>query len=151
MRFFIKSWLVSVFLVTNVYAVECYITMVKGSCWKNYNLTVNIYDASTNENLGDINVWEGDLWARKSFSCSPGQVLSLEAKFTPIIWDQDEGKAYRGLRFWKLPDRADENVSGWNVTVCYPESFADVPVPPGSSGKCECDIKNIPKLRAEDL
>jgi hypothetical protein len=146
MQKYIKFLILSIILSSNAQAVTCYITMVKASCWKDYNLTVNVLNASTGVKQGTIMVFSGDLWGRDKFECKPGQTLSLEAQFTPVFWEKDDGRIYKARRFWKLPDKVTDDITGWNVTVCYPKWFSDVPYPPEASGDCKCNMGEIPKM-----
>lgn len=150
MRLLLKVLCMSMFLSANAHAVTCYITMVKASCWKDYDLTVNITDAENGKELGKITVYEGDLWKREKFDCKAGETLALTAKFSPTLWEDDADREYKATRFWKLPKEAGKDAIGWNVTVCYPEWFADVPTPPKSDGDCVCDMQEVPKFKVED-
>ena len=119
-------------LSLSAYAVPCYLTLVKDSCWKMYDVTVDIKDAVTNKQLGSIIVPLGTAWGRQAFECSGGETLALFAKFSPA--------------FWKLPDALKPGEVAWNVTVCYPKYFANVPLPPNATSNCMCDVDNIPKI-----
>lgn len=127
-------------------AFNCYITMVKDSCWTDYNLTVTVRDANNNNELTQIIVPKGQSWGRQAFSCEKGQTLALTAQFDPIFWSTDEGKIFPGQRYWKLPDNIESGISGWNVTVCYPKWFANVPTPPTATSNCKCNTDNLPQL-----
>lgn len=150
MRLLLKILCMSMLLSANAHAVTCYITMVKASCWKDYDLTVNITDAENGKELGEITVYEGDLWKREKFDCKAAETLALVAKFSPTLWEDDADKEYKATRFWKLPKEPGKDAIGWNVTVCYPEWFADVPTPPKSSGDCACDMSAVPKFKVEE-
>lgn len=148
MRFICKVLLLNIILVCKASAaLECYITIVKASCWKNYDLTVTVNNAETGMKLGEITVYEGRLWGREKFDCTPGITLSLEAGFSPEIWSGDNERVFKATRFWKLPKKpTNAEALGWNVTVCYPKWFSDVPTPPDASAKCECDLQEVPKF-----
>lgn len=138
--------LLMVFFSIKTFAFNCYMTMVKDSCWTNYTLTVSITDASNNASLAQVVVPSGTAWSRITFPCDKGQTLALFAQFEPVIWEGDKGKVYPGQRYWKLPDAIESGISGWNVTVCYPQWFANVPTPPTATGHCQCNTDNIPQL-----
>ncbi|MEK2481564.1 hypothetical protein AAAB32_09930, partial [Lactobacillus acidophilus] len=74
--------------------------MVKASCWKAYDLTVEITDARSGKIKGTINVPEDKLWARQEFECGPGDTLAFAAKFSPVFWTGDEKKTFPGQRYW---------------------------------------------------
>ena len=133
-------------LSLSAYAVPCYLTLVKDSCWKMYDVTVDIKDAVTNKQLGSIIVPLGTAWGRQAFECSGGETLALFAKFSPAFWSTDEDRVFSGQRYWKLPDALKPGEVAWNVTVCYPKYFANVPLPPNATSNCMCDVDNIPKI-----
>lgn len=132
-------------------AFTCYLTMVKGGCWKSYDLTVDLSDADKGTLIKKILVAEDQLWTRQKFDCKPGKTLALEAKFSPVFWEGDEDKAFKGRRYWKLPDAIKRDETGWNVTVCFPTQFEDVPHPPAGNANCGCDFTDIPKVEPQPL
>lgn len=127
-------------------SVTCYLTMVKGGCWKAYDLTVDISDADSGKLNKTILVPADQAWRRQEFACKPGDTIALSAKFSPIFWEGDENRIFKGQRYWKLPDQIKPGETGWNVTVCFPEQFADVPRPPDTNTSCSCDLTQIPKI-----
>ena len=129
-----------------VQSVTCYLTMVKGDCWKNYDLTVDISDADSGKINKTILVPEGQPWIRQEFDCKPGDTIALAAKFSPVFWEGDEDKIFKGQRYWKLPNEISSDETGWNVTVCFPQQFADVPSPPDANTNCTCNLNDIPKI-----
>ncbi len=132
-------------------ALSCYITIVKDSCWKNYDLYVTVNNAETGAKLGEIAVYQGKQWGRAKFDCTPGITLELEAKYSPDIWSGDSEKVFKAIRFWKLPKKpTNAEALGWNVSVCYPKWFADVPMPPDASGDCKCDMQAVPKFEISE-
>jgi len=145
--FFLLCFLIS----TSSHAVTCYITMVKDSCWKDYNLTVSVKDAGSGDEITSILVAEGDAWGRQQFECNPGQTLALEAQFSPVFWSGEEDKKFPAQRYWKLPAEMENGITGWNVTVCYPKWFANVPVPPNATSNCKCDTDSIPPVEPRKL
>lgn len=142
-----KKYIVSLLLAsTQASAFNCYVTMVKDSCWTDYNLTVSVSNANNGKELIEVLVPKGKSWGREAFACDKGMTLALTAKFDPVFWSTDEGKTFPGQRYWKLPDNIESGISGWNVTVCYPKWFANVPTPPNATANCKCDTDNIPTL-----
>lgn len=131
---------------TQVSAMTCYLTMVKGSCWKAYDLTVDVSNADTGKAKTTVLVPEDQMWVRQTFECKPGETLALVAKFSPVFWAGDENKTFPGQRYWKLPDTVKPGETGWNVTVCFPKYFSNVPLPPDASTHCDCDVSAIPKV-----
>jgi len=134
------------FFTLHVHAFPCFLTMVKDSCWTNYTLTVTVTNANTEATVATVIVPQGQSWVRQAFTCQPGDDLSLKATFTPVFWESDEGKVYPALRDWKLPDTVNKGDTAWNITVCYPEAFSEVPLPPDASSNCKCATDNIPPV-----
>lgn len=151
MRLSVYSLLLSLLLSSQVHAVKCYFTLVKENCWKSYDLTVDVLDAKTRKVKATLMVPENRLWYRQEFECKPGDTLALVAKFSPIFWAGDENKTFSGQRYWKLPETVKPGETGWNVTVCFPKSFANVPLPPDATGSCTCDVASIPKPDPEKI
>lgn len=127
-------------------AINCYLTMVKGDCWISYDLTVDILDAHTAKAIKTVVVPANQAWIRQEFDCKPGDKIAFEAKFSPVFWEGDDDKTFKGQRHWKLPDVIKKGETGWNVPVCFPEHFADVPAPPTGNSNCHCNFTNIPKV-----
>ena len=105
-----------------------------------------VTDANTGKALSDLTVFEGKSWQRQEFSCTPGQTIALTAKFSPEFWAGDEHKTFPGQRYWKLPDKIKPGDIGWNVTVCFPKYFSDVPTPPHATSNCRCEVDKIPTI-----
>lgn len=149
-KFFVVLLMTYIF-VCKANALDCYITVVKASCWKNYDVHVTVNNAETGLKLGEITIYEGKLWGREKFTCNPGITLALEANYSPDIWSGDKDRVFKAIRFWKLPKApSNADATGWNVTVCYPKWFANIPTPPDATANCECDIQSVPKF-ANDL
>ena len=130
-------------------AFPCFITMVKDSCWTDYNLTVVVTDPATEKALATVNVVQGTSWARAKFDCQPKESLSMQASFTPVFWETDTGKTYAARRNWSLPETIKKGDTAWNITVCYPKEFAEVPFPPNVGGNCNCDTDTIPPIKPQ--
>lgn len=141
--------LMSLLFSTQVFSVTCYMTMVKGNCWKSYDLTVDVTDADSGKPLVSVVVPSDQLWVREKFECKAGETIASKATFSPEFWAGDEKKFFTGKRYWKLPDVMKEDETGWNVTVCFPTQFSDVPTPPESNSNCNCDLSAIPKVEPQ--
>lgn len=133
---------------TNVAAFPCYLTLIKNSCWTKYQVSVNVLDPVAMKSVVDINVPAGTSWSRKEFTCNPKQILLPTATLTTIFWQGDEGKVYKSKRYLHLPKKIKNNEVAWNITICYPEEFAEVPMPPDAQGNCHCDKSKIPAPKA---
>jgi hypothetical protein len=138
--------LLSLCFFTNAQAIQCFFTLVKDSCWKNYNVNVDLMNASNGKKIISMIVPEGQSWLRQPFTCSPGDTLSLQATFNPAFWESEADKVYSGKNYWGLPKVLAEGEVAWNVTICYPKDFSEVPMPPDANGKCKCDLSSIPSV-----
>jgi hypothetical protein len=143
-------FLLSAFFSYQAFAFPCYVTVMKDNCWKNYNVTVDMEDTSTEKSLVSVVISDQESWARGKFDCHPKQTFKLLGQFTPAFWASDEGKVYYGKRYWSLPEQIGDNVA-WHMKLCYPSDFSEVPLPPDASGACQCDpsvITPIPEEKA---
>lgn len=131
----------------STWAITCYYTLAKDSCWTKFDVSVDILDASTMNKITTISVPAGKSWARESFECSPKQSLNYIATFNPIFWESDKGKTYKGLRSWSLPAEVNPGDRAWTIPVCYPADFAEVPLPPKADSNCKCDFSAIPEIQ----
>ena len=127
-------------------AFPCFLTLVKDNCWANYDVNVDVTNATTGQSIMSINAPHGQSWARQAFNCQPSDKLSLKANYTPTIWATDKDTSYLGGHFLMLPDAVKSGDTAWNVNVCFSADFLDVPVPPTSNGKCQCSMDKIPAI-----
>ena len=142
------SWL----FASPLWAIMCYFTLVKDNCWIKYNVSVDVMDAVTAKVLTTVTVPAGKPWARVTFPCETnGQKLMYHAQFTPSIWESEKGKVYSARNYWSLPNEVNAGDSAWNVSVCYPSDFSEVPLPPEASGTCKCDFSVIPDIPPKQL
>lgn len=134
-------------LLTQAHAFPCYITLVKDNCWAEYDVNVDITDVMTNKVIATLNMPKGKSWARQQLVCQPKQTVSLAAKFSPAIWDKDEGKIYNGKRFWSFPETINKGDTAWNMTICYADAFSGLPSPANVKPNCTCDVSMIPVIK----
>ena len=144
------------FLLGTVYfspllAFTCYYTLAKDSCWIRYNVTVEVIDATTSKILTTVTVPEGKYWTRTTFNCDTGQKLMYRAQFSPVIWDADKGSIYYAKNYLSLPNSLNSGDSAWNISVCYPSDFSQVPFPPDAANNCTCDFSTIPVIKMQQL
>lgn len=137
----------SFFVCTQVHAFTCFVTLIKDSCWTNYNVTATVVDADSGHTLATITVPQGTPWGRGKFACEPKQTLSMSTVFSPIFWQNDQNKVYPGQHDWQLPIAIKKGETAWNIPVCYPEEFAEVPVPPTAGSNCKCNKESVPSLK----
>ena len=131
---------------SSLWAITCYYTLVKDSCWTKYNVSVDVMDAITNTVLTTVIIPTGKSWMRQPFSCKPAQKLFYKARFTPIIWESEKDAVYSATNYWSLPAAVKSGDSAWNVAVCYPADFSRVPLPPDATNHCACDLSGIPPI-----
>ncbi|WP_028388462.1 hypothetical protein [Legionella fairfieldensis] len=131
------------------WAFPCYITLAKDSCWTNYEVTVEVMDANSNELVVTAIVPKGKSWVREPFVCQPGQKLMYQASFKPVFWQREEGKTYMALRYWLLPTEISTKDTAWELPVCYAAAFAGIPFPPDATGNCQCDFTSIPPVKPQ--
>lgn len=124
-------------------AFQCYITLVKDSCWGDYNVKMVVLNAVNNQPLATVEAPKGKQWARQPFNCDPAMKLMYQASFEPTFWENDKGKVYWALRYWFLPGEIKSGQSAWDIPVCFPSAFSAVPFPPKVSGNCKCDFFSI--------
>jgi hypothetical protein len=133
------------------WAITCYYTLAKDSCWINYNVSVEVIDSRTGGVLATVTVPKGQAWTRQTFDCKPAQKLTYIARFSPVFWESDIGKTYSAINYWSLPDAVQQGDSAWNVSVCYPSDFSLVPTPPSATAECTCDFTRIPEIKPKQL
>lgn len=134
-------------LIFQAHAFPCYITMVKDSCWSNYNVSVDVIDVATEKLIDTLLLPKGTSWVRREMTCLPKQTVMLKATFSPVFWESDVGKVFSGQRYWSFPEINKASVSALGMTICYATDFAEVPLPPDASGHCICDTSNIPAMK----
>ncbi len=132
-------------------AFPCFITMVKGECWKDYTVTVDVLDAENDKILMTLIIPNGRSWTRQSFEAHTKQRFMLRARFSPAFWKTEEGREYYAKRYWSLPEVVEGETIAWNVGACFPENFSGVPTPPHAGSNCACDKREIPQVNQGDL
>lgn len=140
-----KLFLLMLFTPSALLAFPCYITIVKDSCWTNYDVTVTMSNLQTNTKVASVLVPKGKSWEREQFTCDAAQTLSYVATFQPVIWENQANTLYRAVSFWDLPKTIGAHDLAWNLTACFPRDFSGVPTPPTSAGNCSCDVSHIPE------
>ena len=130
-------------------AFKCYVTAMKDSCWDDYDVTIKVMNSATKKELAsDIVLKKGALkWQRVSFDCEPQESLYYSATFTPEIWEGGAGKVYYSQRYWNLPKAIKKGELAWNINLCFPKEFSQVPLPPNVSGQCKCDFNSVPEIK----
>jgi hypothetical protein len=130
-----------------LWAVECYFTVAKSSCWLNYDVDVVLTDTLTSQITQTIHIPKGKLYNRAHFQCQPKQVFSAYSQFSPVVWESDKAKKYRAVRFWAMPLTEPQEGAVWSIEICYPTQFSDVPLPKSDQADCHCDFSSIEALK----
>ncbi|CDZ78726.1 hypothetical protein BN59_03039 [Legionella massiliensis] len=138
--------LLLVALSSQSFAFQCYITLVKDSCWTNYNVSMAVINSTNNQTITTVEAPKGKQWQRQPFQCEAAMKLMYNASFSPVFWENDKGKSYWALRYWFLPGEVKPNQSAWDIPVCFPSAFSGVPLPPEANGNCKCDFFSIPPV-----
>ena len=133
------------------WSFSCFYTLAKDSCWTDYDVSTSVIDSLTGGTLFTVTRPKGQHWIRRAFECNPNEKLMFSASFSPEIWEKDKGKTYKAKNFWFLPDKINPGDSAWEVSVCYPAQFADVPLPPKATSDCQCDFSSIPVIPPKQL
>ncbi|KTD63310.1 periplasmic protein [Legionella santicrucis] len=136
----------SFILTDSLWAITCYFTLVKDNCWNKYTVTVDVMDAATAKILTTVVIPPGKFWVRQTFPCTPKEKLIYRARFSPTMWESEKGKIYYAKNYWSLPNEINSGDSAWNVSVCYPSDFSQIPFPPEATGTCKCDFDSIPVI-----
>lgn len=135
------------------HAFQCYITAMKGDCWSDYEVTIEVLDSMTDQTVLDnpIQIKKGSNYQRVAFQCKPQQGLRFIASFSPAIWKSNEKKQYNAQRIWYLPSAIKKGITAWNLPICFASDFASVPIPPQANSLCGCEkvIQTVPALEVK--
>ena len=137
------------FFSSSIYAFSCYLTIMKSSCWQDFDVTITATDqVSHKQVIKAQDLKKNNLWTRTKFECSPRQGLVFQASFTPAIWQGTGNKMYQPKRVWFLPSDIEKGITSWNIPICYPSAFIGVPLPPNAKSLCTCENvkKDIPAI-----
>ncbi|MBA2651630.1 MAG: hypothetical protein H0U73_05110 [Tatlockia sp.] len=133
-------------LSSEALAFQCYLTLVKDSCWMNYEVQINVINSVDNSILTTVTVPKGKPWVRQPFDCNPGTKLMYQATFSPVFWESEKGKSYWAMTYWTLPEKIGAKESAWDIPVCFATAFSAVPFPPDATGNCKCNFLDIPPV-----
>lgn len=139
----------SLIFSSSIWSFKCFYTLAKDSCWKDYNVSVEVTDSNTLKKLFTVDIPAGTMWVRKEFTCTASQGFLYVAKFTPSFWESEKDKPYPALRNWTLPSQINPGDLAWTLSVCFPGDFSQVPLPPKARGNCQCDFKSIPEPKVK--
>lgn len=141
--------LIGLALSLRLQAFPCFLTLVKDSCWTNYNLSVVVTNVNNEKAMFTVSIPEGQSWSRQKFECQPKDGLSFSATFTPVFWESDADKVYPSQHNWSFPEAIAKGDTAWNMTICYPNEFSGVPLPPDAGGNCKCNTDTIPIIKPQ--
>ena len=144
----IIGWVVGFIAVGQCFGFSCYVTLAKDNCWTQYDVTVNVVDASGDKILATIDIPKGQSWGRAPFTCQPNQELKFRAVYSPVFWDSQKGVVYHEKQYLTLPSTIVKSKEvAWNIPVCFAQAFAEIPLPPDAKGNCQCDFTAIPPVK----
>lgn len=144
---------------TQASAMQCYLTLMQGKCWQNYEITIQAVDGISGDEITKpitLSAKKGDpmdkFWKRVPFDCKAKEGISLKASFSPPIWATDKDKIYPGTEIIYLPETIKKGIFAWNVPVCFPSSFENIPIPPSATDNCDCTEmqKLLPKITKDE-
>lgn len=138
--------LLGVTLGTTVFALPCTFTLVKDSCWKDYDVTIIVHDVMNPKPMLSVTVPKGKTWVRQATECRESQKINYSATFSPVIWRGQENRVYYVKKTWTLPNKIKSGDSAWEVRLCFPQDFAKVPESPTATANCDCNYKSIPVI-----
>lgn len=137
--------------LNSAWGFTCYVTFVKDNCWLNYDVTISLRDNVSSQTLIELTAPEGQSWIRGSFECQEKQVITYFAQFSPIFWQQDQGKTYAAESNVILPDTIHPGDTAWTINICYSQQFTGVPLPPEATNNCQCDFSKIPSIPPKQI
>lgn len=143
----ILTALLSLGVVCKASAFTCFLTLVKDSCWTSHDVQISLYEVGSKTPLVKGDIPKGKSWSRVQFDCSPGISFNYFVKFEPPIWDNQKGKVFKGKSTWSLPKEIEPGKTAWNITICFPAEFAEVPAPMDQTANCACNVKDIPPVK----
>ena len=132
------------------YAVKkkliCLLEVAKGSCWKNYDVTIKIVNLTKHKikrtlKLPPATKDSKSVFSKKmEFPCETLDTFSLFATFKPAIWEENIGKdkEYQSIKLWPVPGIIQEDTQKWLIQICFPDAFHSIPNPPDYTGQCDC-------------
>ena len=130
---------------TQAMSLTCYLAVAKDSCWLNYDVTVSVVNTSSGASVANVLIPKGTPWVRASFACQAEQTFSLQAQYSPVIWQGTEGQKYNAKNYWQLSN-ITTSTQAQSLVLCYASDFAEVPIPPNAVGQCSCDVSKIPAV-----
>lgn len=125
----------------------CVMEFAKSNCWNKYQVTVDFTTTSYPEFVNKIVLVPNVSSQQKQFSCNLGDRLHMKAKYTPPIWDTDQGAYFKQKTNWLVPKKPPKFGGRFYYKICYPNDFELVPIPPGADDKCKCTFKGLRKVR----
>ena len=145
-----KTRLLSLFIISfsslKLFAFPCFFTVMKDSCWTNYDVTIAINDIHEEKPMLTVTVPKGKSWVRQQTDCNIGQKLTYSATFSPIIWENQANMVYKVQQIVTLPTAIQPKETAWDLHICFSEAFAKVPMPPSAGANCICNFNTIPAV-----
>jgi hypothetical protein len=145
------TFLLLCFAVFKSFAFDCYITGMTGACWKDFNVTITVYDDILSHQLASISIPKGKVWGRTKIKCTTNQGFAYKATFSPKIWKSNPVSVYSSRRIFYTPNETEKGTTAWTIPVCFPNDFAAVPLPTTATSTCSCSeiAKTVPPVSGE--
>ncbi len=142
-----KRLLILIFFWHQSLAVNCYITFMKGDCWKNYDVTITAFHGTEQTEIASVELKKDKLWKRVQFSCAEKDAIDFKATFTPAIWKNTKASTYHSKSFIYTPAELNKDTTAWEIPICFATGFSGAPIPPTAIDTCGCNIQNeIPAI-----
>ena len=124
---------------------ECRLYLYKNTCWKNYSVSVKVLDPydKSEKSKASVTVKKDKGKSYVKFPCNAREYVSLEAKFSPTIWEGKENEVYQSKKTWVIPTEIHEDALDWRINICFPGDFQGVPQPTGELRDCKCQREVI--------
>lgn len=118
--------------------IVCELRVVKNTCWEDYEITVDVVEAEVDKPITQVVVPKNLQSKGEQFSCPKVDKITLHGKFDPPIWQDQKGVSYKAKQVWDVPRTFPEDTERWTITVCFPNDFIAVPIPPKIQLPCLC-------------
>lgn len=123
--------LVSLFSFVTALASDsmvCQVHLTKPACWQKFDVKIMLLNGTTLKVLDTYHLKDNPVLTKK-FDCKPGEVITFASSFDPSIWHNDKYKIFNAQGSWQVPQTLKKGISAWQVNICFPDAFQDVPMP----------------------
>lgn len=116
----------------------CVLQVSKNTCWKDYDVKVSAKMQEDSKELIALTIAKDKDSATGTWKCKPNDQFFLNSSFAPAVWKEEEGKSYRSSKVYQVPESVEAKAESWNVSACFPDDFAQVPMPDKEMKNCGC-------------